>query len=92
LCFGTINDLMGLHRSVVPNLFKKDRFKKRIMAKELRNSSWMSAARHISTRQELLEFDKLWSLLKNVRLSNHDQDTITWKWEPSGEYSAARAY
>jgi hypothetical protein len=52
----------------------------------------MSAARHISTRQELLEFVRLWSLLKNVRLRSHEQDTITWKWEQSGEYSAASAY
>jgi hypothetical protein len=56
--------------SVAPNLFKKACFKKRTVAKELCNNSWISAARHISTRQELIEFVKLWSHLKNVRLDN----------------------
>jgi hypothetical protein len=30
----------------------------------------MRVAHHISTRQELLEFVKLWSMLKSVRLTN----------------------
>jgi hypothetical protein len=46
------------------------------VAKELQNNNWMSVARHISTRQELLEFVKLWSLLKNVRLRSQEKDTI----------------
>jgi hypothetical protein len=53
---------------IAPNLFKKVHFKRRSVAKELQNNNWMSAACHISTRHELLEFVKLWSLLKNVRL------------------------
>jgi hypothetical protein len=39
-----------------------------------------------------LEFVKLWSLLKNVRLRSRMKDSISWKWEQSGEYSAASAY
>jgi hypothetical protein len=61
---------------VAPNLFKKAHFKQRSMAKELQNNNWMSAACHISNRQELLEFVKLWSLLKNVRLRSQEKDTI----------------
>jgi hypothetical protein len=77
---------------IAPNLFKKAHFKQRSVAKELQNNNWMSVARHISTRQELLEFVKLWSLLKNVWLRSQEKDTIIWKWEESGEYSAASAY
>jgi hypothetical protein len=60
--------------SVAPNLFKKARFKKRTVAIELRNNNWMYAARHISTH---LEFVKLWSLLKNVRVRSHVKDSIS---------------
>jgi hypothetical protein len=52
----------------------------------------MSAACHISTRQELPKFIKLWSLLNNVHLRNQEKGTIIWKWEQSGEYSMASAY
>jgi hypothetical protein len=52
----------------------------------------MQSVSHISTRQELIEFVKLWSLLKNVQLREEVQDNIPCKWEPSGDYSAASAY
>jgi hypothetical protein len=77
---------------IAPNLFKKVHFKGRSVAKELQNNNWMSTACHISTRHELLEFVKLWSLLKNVRLRSQNKDTIIWKWEQSGEYLTTSAY
>jgi hypothetical protein len=72
--------------SIAPNLLKMAHFERRSMAKELWNNNWMSTASHISTRQELLEFVKLWSLLKNVHLRSEEKDNIIWKWEQSGEY------
>jgi hypothetical protein len=46
-------------------------FKKRPAAKELDNNNWIwiCAARHLSARDELLEYIKLWRLLPNVSLN-----------------------
>jgi hypothetical protein len=44
---------------IAPNLYKKAHFKKRMVAKELWNKNKMFAVRHITSRQELLEFVKL---------------------------------
>jgi hypothetical protein len=52
----------------------------------------MFAARHISSRQDLLEFIEMWSLLKNISLMNEVKDSLIWKWTPSGKYTAASAY
>jgi hypothetical protein len=54
--------------SIAPSLYKKAHFKRRTIAKELTNKNWMRLASHISTRQELIEFVKLWSVLKSVQL------------------------
>jgi hypothetical protein len=53
-----------------PNLFKRTHFKSRTVAKELLNKNWIIAVRRISS-VELVEFIKLWSLLKNVCLRLH---------------------
>jgi hypothetical protein len=74
------------------NLYKLPCFKSRMVARELRNKSWMGAARHISSREELVEFIKLWSLIKNIKLREEENDHIQWKWTPNGEYFAASAY
>jgi hypothetical protein len=79
-------------KDVTPNLYKKAHFKKRRMAKELLNNSWMLAACHISSGQELLEFTEMWSLLKSVSLRNEVKDSLIWKWTPGREYTAASAY
>jgi hypothetical protein len=77
---------------IVPTLYNKAHFKKRTVAKELLNKSWMRAASHISSREELLEFINLWSLIRNVHLNELEQDSIRWRWSASGEYSMASAY
>jgi hypothetical protein len=45
-------------KEIAPNLFKLARFKNRTMAKELENNNWIHAARHLSTREEFLEYVK----------------------------------
>jgi hypothetical protein len=85
-----------LHGSVpidiAPNLYKLARFKSRSVARELRNKSWMGAARHISSREELVKFIKLWSLIKSINLREDENDHIQWKWTPNGVYAMASAY
>jgi hypothetical protein len=72
-----------LHGSVpidiAPNLYKLARFKSRSVARELRNKSWMGVARHISSREELVKFIKLWSLIKSINLREDENDHIQWK-------------
>jgi hypothetical protein len=70
-----------------PNLFKRACFKNRTVAKEHANKNWIVAVCHISSRQELVEFIEIWSLLKNVCLREEVSDSIIWKWTPSGEFS-----
>jgi hypothetical protein len=62
--------------NLAPNFYKKAHFKKRTVAKELWNKNWIYAVRHISFRHELLEFVKLWALVKNVNLTGDEQDSI----------------
>jgi hypothetical protein len=62
------------------------------MAEELSNKNWIFAIRRIATRVELDEFIILWSLLKDVSLSDEVSDSISWKWSPSWEFSTASAY
>jgi hypothetical protein len=49
------------------------------MAEELSNKNWIFAIRRIATRVELDEFIILWSLLKDVSLSDEVSDSISWK-------------
>jgi hypothetical protein len=77
---------------IAPNLYEKAHFKKRMVVRELLNKSWMYAACHISSREDLLEFINLWALVKNVNLSGEEHDSILWKWMAIGEYSTATAY
>jgi hypothetical protein len=48
--------------------------------------------RHLSIREELLQFVNLWSLIRNVKLNPHLKDEIRWKWTSNGEYTMASAY
>jgi hypothetical protein len=79
-------------KEIAPNLFKLARFKNRTMAKELENNNWIHAARHLSTREELLEYVKQWGLLANVSLNTAVTDSVAWKWTADGMYSSASAY
>lgn len=41
--------------------------------------------------QAILEYLKLWDILQSVQLGE-EPDTISWRWESSGSYSACSAY
>jgi hypothetical protein len=62
------------------------------VAKELENNNWIYAIRRISTREELLDYIKLWGLLSNVNLNNTISDSVVWKWQADDTYSSASAY
>jgi hypothetical protein len=77
---------------IAPILYRKSLFKKRLVARELLNKSWMLAASHISSREELFEFVNLWALLRNVYLNELERDSIRQQWSSSGEFSMALVY
>jgi hypothetical protein len=60
--------------------------------KELSHKNWIYVVCHISTTQELEEFINLWKLVRSVNLNQEENDVITWKWSPNGEYTAASTY
>jgi hypothetical protein len=58
----------------------------------LEDNNWIRAIRHIFTREELLEYVKLWELLSSVNLNNVVNDSVVWRWRADGTYSTASAY
>jgi hypothetical protein len=74
------------------NLYKLARYKSWTVENQLRNKRLMGAARRINSREQLVEFIKLWSLIKNVNLREDENDHIQWKWMPNEIYSIASAY
>jgi hypothetical protein len=51
-------------KNIAPSLYRKVHFKKRTVAKELLNNSWMLPACHNSSMQEFLEFIEICLFLK----------------------------
>jgi hypothetical protein len=78
-------------KELVPNLYKKARFKFRTVGKELQNFNWIKNLKAINTENLMDEFVLLFSALSEITLNN-DRDKIVWRWTPSGEYSSASAY
>jgi hypothetical protein len=58
------------------NLYKLARYKSWTVEKQLRNKRLMGVARRINSREQLVEFIKLWSLIKNVNLREDENDHI----------------
>jgi hypothetical protein len=63
-------------KEITPNLYKLAHFKRRLVAKELKDNNWIYAVCHISTMEELREYIKLWNLLRNVNLNGTQKDSI----------------
>jgi hypothetical protein len=58
------------------------------------NNFWIAKidTNEISTSNHVVEFVELWSLIIEVQLEEGSNDSITWKFTNSGEYSVASAY
>jgi hypothetical protein len=79
-------------KDIVSLLYNLDHFKRRMIEKDLHNNNWIHVVCHISTREELLQFVSLWSLLRSVSINQVEMDEIHWKWMPNGEHMTAYAY
>ncbi|PNT66612.1 hypothetical protein BRADI_3g14784v3, partial [Brachypodium distachyon] len=74
-----------------PGLFAIATRKHRSVQKELSSANWIRSLLRISTPAKLDDFVQLWDCLQTIHLSS-ESDRISWKWTPSGIYSAASAY
>jgi hypothetical protein len=79
-------------KDIAPLLYNLAHFKNRTVEKELQNNKWIQGVRRISTRDELLQFIELWSLIRNVSLDSAVRDQIQRKWTPNVEYTTTSAY
>ena len=81
-------------KDIAPKIFELSKKKMCLVRKALDNNLWV---RQIDTRQGLTldhiqQFATLWEMLADVNLNQGSQDTISWKFTNSGEYSASSAY
>ena len=53
--------------------------------------NWIRSLFRLSTQTQIMQYYTLWSALQEVVLQP-TQDTITWRWTASGQYTAASAY
>jgi len=60
----------------------------------MHNNTWIRDLDHRTgfTTDLFMQFAIPWNLIRHVRLETHQEDTITWKFTPSGAYTAASAY
>jgi hypothetical protein len=79
-------------KDIAPLLYNLAHFKRRTVEKELSNNNWIPSVWYISTREQLLQFVNLWSMLRNVSLNPLAKDEIRWEWTPNGVYTVVLAY
>ena len=79
---------------MAPNLYHHAKRKKRTVAEALEENKWIDDIRHNLTTTLVAEFFKVFKLLwsSGVTLTQGIQDSIRWKWTPSGAYTAKSAY
>ena len=76
---------------IAPACFRLARRKNHPVACALQGRRWMRGLRRMNTEEQLRQFVDLWSQLQGVQLQE-SEDTISWRFESSGKYSARSAY
>jgi hypothetical protein len=76
---------------ISPACFRLVRHKNHSVALALQGRRWMRGLQRIQTEDRLRQFIELWSQLQGIQLQENE-DTISWRFEPSGQYSARSAY
>lgn len=61
------------------------------MAEALHDRRWIRDISSALGVQAILEYINLWMTLRSVQLSD-EPDSLSWRWESSGEYSSHLAY
>ena len=80
---------------LAPSLYEISKRKQRTLHEALQNKNWMRDLnlhhRSFSARH-LLEYVQLWRATQSLVLHTNTEDTATWKFTPTGEYSSQSAY
>jgi hypothetical protein len=82
----------GPIRLWAPDLYKVASRKGRYVAKEMYNDNWIRSITRLSTSIQLDQYLQVWEVVAGMRLTPTMSDTITWKLNPEGVYSASSAY
>jgi hypothetical protein len=82
----------GPIRLWAPDLYKVASRKGRSVAKELHNDNWIRSIARLSTPVQLDQYLQVWDVIAHTQLSPTVADSITWKLNTDGVYSASSAY
>jgi hypothetical protein len=78
-------------KEIAPLLYKKARFKKTSVQKELHQNNWIKNIGEVQSPALLNEYVMLSIMLNSISLNDQD-DKIIWRWTSNGYYSVALAY
>ena len=80
--------------SFAPQLFAdiSPRGKKMSVNDGLFQNRWAREIHGADTVQVLLQYLRVWAILRAVVLDPHVPDRLTWKWSPDGKYSVSSTY
>ena len=80
--------------SFAPQLFAaiSPRGKKMSLNDGLFQNRWAREIHGADTVQVLLQYLRVWAILRAVVLDPHVPDRLTWKWSPDGKYSVSSTY
>jgi hypothetical protein len=78
-------------KDIAPNIYRRTRFKKRLVHTELHNNNWIRSIGLINDSVLLNEYVLLFLMISSVSLTN-EKDAIRWRWTSSGKFTVASAY
>ncbi|XP_072150088.1 uncharacterized protein [Setaria viridis] len=66
--------------------------KKRTVAQALSEKQWIADIAGFATVPALTQYVNLWHALSGLHLATGIEDKVSWRWNPSGDYTARSAY
>lgn len=78
-------------KTLAPQLYQLARYKFRTVHKELDNNNWIRNLGELTTHEQMKEFVKLFTSLRDVELTDQP-DEIKWRWTADGIYTTKSAY
>ena len=81
-------------RDVAPSLLRNvgRRHLGRSVADAINGNAWVRDIAEPYTVPVLLDYLRLWSIVRNVQLTANNPDVLRWRWSASMSYSSSSAY